>query len=1066
MAFPYRLALDLGTNSIGWSILRLTASKGEGGKDVFRPIAIVRGGVRIFPSGRDPKSGASLAVERREARSMRRNRDRRGHRKDELVEALVTYGLFPVDLEERRGLENLDPYDLRSRGLDEGLTPYEFGRALFHLNQRRGFKSNRRTDSKDNDASVMKAAIRGVRDILDEGEFRTVGEWLADRHGSGDGVRARRVSADKGPDGYALYLDRAMIEEEFNALWDAQENLGAVDVASEAREAIHTIVFTQRPLKPVEPGRCTLEPEKSRAPKALPSVQRLRVFQEANALRVGRQPFEMRPLTRGERDIVVAELLANKHRTFTQLRKALGFGSLEKFNLETPKRKQLLGDMTGFLMSQEENFGASWRDLSTEQQDSLTETVLGEDDETTLVEMLVTDFDLTEDQGQAIANLILPSGYSNLCLDATRRVLKALEDELIVFSEAVQEAGYASHSQLQANRESGELFNELPYYGEALERHVGFGSNNPDDGPEQRYGKIANPAVHIALNELRKIVNELIGDYGHPTQIVVEVTRDLKNSPKVKADIEKAQHKQQEANEKFKEALAGIGISDPSRDDLLKMRLWVELNENVASRCCPYTGEQIGIERMFGPDSDVEIEHILPLSQTLDDSLANKTLAVRKANRDKGGQTPSQAFEHSPGDYDYEAILQRASLLPKRKAFRFGPDGIERFLREDTDFTARALNDTAYLSRLSREYLSLITPENNVWVVPGKLTGLLRKKLGLDGLLGREGIKNRDDHRHHAVDAAVIGIIDRGFLQGIARATGQGRNPDSGIERLAVTPPWDSYRESVSRMVDGIHVSHRPDHSHETGMANSTNYGLRADGIVAVRKPLDSFDSLKKIENTEFADSTLKASLVSAVKDASTPAEIRQTISAFTTKTGVRRARVLEHLDVITIPTPDAAKHRKPRESRTSNGGYVGLKGDSNYCLEIYADAKGNWRGEVITTFDAYRLVREAGGDSSVLRNPTSTQSGKPLVMRLMKNDTIRLEIDGISSDWRVCTFGKSLQLSLAPATEANVDSRNRSSDDDFTYLLKNPGPLQGYKARVITTSPAGRINDPGPPRL
>ena len=66
---PFRLGLDLGTNSIGWCITDL----GKPGKDGrMHPVRIRRMGVRIFPDGRDPQSGASLAEARRTPRSARR----------------------------------------------------------------------------------------------------------------------------------------------------------------------------------------------------------------------------------------------------------------------------------------------------------------------------------------------------------------------------------------------------------------------------------------------------------------------------------------------------------------------------------------------------------------------------------------------------------------------------------------------------------------------------------------------------------------------------------------------------------------------------------------------------------------------------------------------------------------------------------------------------------------------------------------------------------------------------------------------------------------------------------
>lgn len=1063
MGFPYRLSLDVGTASIGWAVLRLR----EDG-DRFHPVAIVRGGVRIFPSGRDPRSGSSLAVERREARSARRNRDRRSARKRNLVRALIDFGLFPADREERYALADLDPYELRRRGLDQPLTEFEFGRVIFHLNQRRGFKSNRKTDSADPDGSKMKSAISEVRERLKADGFRTVGEWLADRHDRGEGVKARREPAVRGPEDYTLFVDRQMIEDEFDALWEAQEELSGGVGSDGAREVLRGIIFTQRPLKAVPKGRCTLEPTKERAAKALPSVQRLRVVQEVNNLKVRSNVYEERGLTLEEKQVAVRELIANKSRTFRQLRKAMQIDLAETFNLETAKRTRLDGDSTASLLSQDEFFGADWSNLTLERQDEIVLKLISEEDDSAVIEWLVSEYAVSEDLAGQIAALPLPPGYSSFCLDVTRKLLPPMEAEIIPISEAVVQAGYRSHSDLQASRETGELLFEMPYYGEALQRHVRFETGNEvdgneDDPPEKRFGKIANPTVHIGLNEIRKIVNELIGEYGTPTQTVIEVTRDLKHSAKVKDEIEKAQKAQQDRNEAYKQQLKPVIGSSPSSEDLRKMRLWEELSESPIDRRCPFTGEQISLERLFRPGSDIEIEHILPLSRSLDDSLANKTLAVRQANRDKGDQTPYEAFGHSPGQYNYAEILERSANLPKKKSYRFAENAMERFVRDDKDFVARALNDTAYLSRLAREYMSTVTPWTNVWVVPGQLTGLLRRQLGLNGLLGRDGEKNRDDHRHHAVDAAVIGIMDRGFLQSVARATGKGRDPNTGIEKLVSGPPWPSYRESVERMVNHIHVSHKPNHSHEAGMANDTIYGLRPDGEVTVRKPLSAFDSAAMIDRTNFADRTLKKRLLTAIKGAETPAEIRHAIADFSTETGIRRVHVNETLEVIKLFNNDEAPERAPRPSRSDDGAYAGRKGDSNYCIEIYADEKGRWRSEVITTFAAYQIVRASDGSTAQLRNPQLTQSGKPLIMRLTKNDTVRIVIDSVPLDYRVCKFGHNGQLSLAPTNESNVDSRNRDSEDDFKYLSKAAGPLKDLQARNVTVSPAGRLRDPGP---
>lgn len=159
----WRGGFDLGTNSLGWSVIELD--------DHGDPARIVAAGSRIFTDGRDPKSGASLAVDRRDARAMRRRRDRFKQRQRALLKHLTSDGLFPADPAERKALEGLDPFELRARALDEKLPLHHIGRAVFHLNQRRGFKSNRKADRKaDDDAGKIAVGIDRLRDAIREDE--------------------------------------------------------------------------------------------------------------------------------------------------------------------------------------------------------------------------------------------------------------------------------------------------------------------------------------------------------------------------------------------------------------------------------------------------------------------------------------------------------------------------------------------------------------------------------------------------------------------------------------------------------------------------------------------------------------------------------------------------------------------------------------------------------------------------------------------------------------------------------------------------------------------------------
>jgi len=1010
----YRLGLDLGTNSLGWAVIRLDKSG--------NPVALVKTGVRIFSDGRNPKDGTSLAVARRQARQMRRRRDRTLRRKARLMDALVRLGFMPADKGQRRLLASLDPYELRKEGLDQPLDPHEFGRVLFHLNQRRGFKSNRKTDGRDSDAGALKQAIRGVREQLARENCRTVGEWLANRHALRQPVRARiRETRLLRPDGrprvsrqYDLYIDRQMVEDEFDALWRAQGAFDPERFSELARCELKDILLFQRPLRPVLPGRCTLIPSEPRAPQALPSAQRIRILQEVNNLRIV-EGLDERMLTLDQRNLVV-QALERGNLTFTRIRRLLGLSAAVSFNLEDVKRDRLKGNEVSRILAQPEHFGDRWHQLAPLQQDEVVRRLLEEESEDALIRWLVVHTSVDAQTAQRIAVAPLPSGFASLSAAAMAAVLPQLQSGVISFAEAVARAGGAGalfrhHSSISHSQQTGEILESLPYYGEYLQRHVGFGTGIDSDPPEKRFGKIANPTVHIGLNQLRILVNSLIARYGHPSEVVVEVARELKQSQVLRREISERQAENQKQNERWRSDIRRVLGVEAKPADLRKMRLWYELNPaDVANRRCPYTGEQISIQRLFS--EEVEIEHILPFSRTLDDSLNNQTVALRRANRIKENMTPFEAFGGNPGGFDYESILERARLMPQEKAKRFAPVGLQRWLKEDADFLARALTDTAYVSRVAKEYLQLVCPHNRVRAIPGRLTALLRGKFGLNEVLSGTGRKNRDDHRHHAIDAVVIGVTDQGILQKFAQASHRAR--ERHLDRLveSMPMPWPRFREQVDLSIRALLVSHRPDHNHEGRLHNETAYGLRDDGMVAHR----------------------------VIEDG-------------------RRVVKLEKLSVIPIASPSAA-HRHGVLSDGSPKPYKGYKGDSNHCIEVVRGHDGRWEGEVVSTFEANRVARQEGAER--LRHAGLSASGRPLVMRLFINDFLQLKVDGAKRLFRVATIRSSGQISLAEHFESNVDARQRDRTSGFSYLSRSAGSLQKSGARAVNVSPIGMLSPRG----
>ena len=1011
----YRLALDLGAASLGWSMVRLNSDK--------EPCAVIKAGVRIFSNGREParqgEIGTSLAATRREKRALRRRRDRLLKRKNRMMATLLRHGFFPQDEAARKALEKTDPFALRAKGLDHALLPEEFARALFHINQRRGFKSNRKTDKKENDSGALKTAISQLRHAMQTTGCRTVGEWLCARHQQGMTVRAKirekPVVQENGKPkiekSYDLYIDRAMIEAELDALWTKQSELNPALFHKTARDELKDCLLHQRPLKPVRPGRCTLMPDEERVPLALPSQQRFRIYQEVNNLRMLREGLTEEPLTLTQRDLLAHALETNSKRSFAQIQKLLGFSG--QFNLQDEKRTELKGNSTSALLSKKELFGSRWTSFDEARQDAIVMQLVSEENEARLIAWLQAETDLDEVAAERIANAPLAEGYGSLSAKALEKILPALRAEVITYDKAVLASGFDHHSHI-SHAATGEILPELPYYGQYLQRHVGFGTGKPEDPAEKRYGKIANPTVHIGLNQVRTVVNALIKRYGHPSEVIVELARDLKQSQEQRKDEQKRQAENQHRNERMRTAIADLLHTSPERvksTDLQKMILWEELSFNVADRRCPYSGVQISTQMLFS--EQVEIEHILPFSQTLDDSLNNKTVATRQANRIKGNRTPADAAA------DFEAqgwkttdMLQRASLMPKGKRYRFAQDGMAQWLSKDKSFLARALNDTRHLSRVAREYLSLICPQDTR-VIPGRMTAMLRAKFGLNDILGLHGEKNRNDHRHHAVDACVIAVTDQAMLQRFANDSASAR--EKQLNKLVETMPlpWDSYREHVQRAIDNIWVSHKPDHGHEGAMHNDTAYGLLGGGRVQVRKTVEG----------------VRTREIAALK-------------------------VIEFSDASASARHGLLPNGEPKP-------YKGYKGDSNYCMEIVRNDKGKWEGEVVSTFEAYQLVRQHG--LARLRHPALSVSGRPLVMRLMIGDMLVLNVaDNPKMLARITTLSGNGQIFMAAHNEANVDARNRDRADPFGYVSKMAGSLQKAKGRHVSITSIGQLRDPG----
>ena len=279
----YVLGLDLGAGSVGWAAVGIKDGKLR---------EVLRAGARVFEAGMEgdiPSGRAeSRNKNRRDARQMRRQTDRRRRRLANVFRILQEAGLLPPgdratllpDFDRTlyakykevlacagrpvEALAHVLPYWLRARALDEKLDAHELGRALYHLAQRRGFLSNRKAQKKkEEDEGKVKSGITDLEKSIEQAGTRTLGEYFAGLDPQQARIRNR-------------YTSRAMYESEFRAIWAAQKPHHPDLLTGELESRVHKAMFYQRPLKSAAGlvGRCELEDDQRRAPWALCAAQR------------------------------------------------------------------------------------------------------------------------------------------------------------------------------------------------------------------------------------------------------------------------------------------------------------------------------------------------------------------------------------------------------------------------------------------------------------------------------------------------------------------------------------------------------------------------------------------------------------------------------------------------------------------------------------------------------------------------------------------------------------------------------------------------------------------------
>ncbi len=1037
----YRLGIDMGSTSIGWCMLKLDSND--------NPIDIIKMGVRIFPDGRDDKTKEPLSVKRRNYRSIRKNLDRYLLRREQLLNCLDAHSLLPQNEKERTSLFMQDPLEIRHRALDKEITLYEISRAFIHLAKRRGFKSNRKENAQEKGTKISDA-ISNLQHKLTETKVRTIGEYLWNinckvnlndqHHKKPTKFRYESDIADE-----KIFPTREMIENEFNTLWNTQRQYHK-ELSDSLKDEIYKVIFTQRPLKPTIKGKCYLEPTEDRIHRAHPFFQEFRLLQEINNLElIDITTGEVIDLTQEERNLIFNVMNVCDKKDYPKVRALIRKKDTDcyRFNLESENKTKLLGNESYHALKVK--LKNIYDSLSEQKKINIIDILLSDDSDEE-IQIKLHNLGLTSDETNSVFNAKLPFSYGNLSMKALQKLISHMKAGLN-YSEACIEAGY-KHSGIAT--EPTYCKGDLPYYGELLPGSVLPLARISNDVDADLFGKINNPTVHIALNQVRKILNALCSQYGAPKEIVIELARDLKLNEEQKKEINKQINKNTKTNERISLELAKLNIEN-NGENRLKFKLWEEMSSNPLERCCVYSGNQITAANLYQPQ--VQIDHILPKSRTFDDSVSNKILCYHQANEYKKERSPHEAFGQSHDGYSWEMILERAHKLPDNKKWRFQVNAMERFADEAV-VLGRMLNDTRYMSRSTKAYLSYVCGSNNIWCPAGQLTAKLRRYWGLNSILSETNEKERTDHRHHAIDALVIAFTSRSIVKKYADAVRF--SDDRYIGKMPY--PWNGFNlDMVKEKVDQIKVSFKPDQPNPSLLAtrNQTAGALMQETALffhhtdtndskfayfTSKVDIMSLETEKQI--LEVVSQPIQDVLMDFVRKDISKDEFKQAVKTWATKHNVKKVKTMSKLN------PNNLIPIKDKQGNI----FKYYCSDENLFIDIYNpkpfDSKSKWKDLVVNSFKAHK--------SNFTPDWKNEFPMGKLIMRLYKNDIVVFTNEKGKREFkRVRKFSQG-RIFLR---ELNTAKKEKGSEDiGEKYSANQLLQMQAAKAGIDIL---GRVFDP-----
>jgi len=797
-----------------------------------------------------------------------------------------------------------NPYLLRDKAVKgEQLSKLQLGRVFYHFAVRRGYKDSLQAPLEDGktlrkgDPKIGKTGIDETQKLIDRPEHKSFGSAMYSIDPENPNNKNKAVE-HRIRNRYTL---RNWFVEEFDAIWEKQKafypNLLNEHLKNDKEYHLKDIIFFQRPLRNQKflLGSCIFEKQKPKCRKSALHFEEFRMHQTINNIKIKDKKLNE------EQRLILKDMFYTKKDFKTE--DILEKLKIDKEDINLAEKQAVKGNEThiGFAKLFKKDV---WKKMSDTDKEHAWHIKINADDKAKTIKYInkKTKWNFNEKQFKQFFDLRLNKDFASVSTKAINHILPFLKKGYL-YNDAVLLGGFVNalgkeewnswDNELRKATEkeiveliknpTGETIkkklqefclerfnftnkqlNKL-YHHSDLELTKTTGSLPKDD---ELINKVRNPLVANALFQLRRLTNALVKEFGKPFEIRVEMARELKASLNQRDEIRFGQLKNEELNNKAKATLDEYNLPHTPKN-IRKVLLFEEIYKQNGQAINPFSlgegsTESFGVNDIF---HKMQIEHIIPYSRSLNNSMGNLTLCDPDRNRNKGDKTPYE-YAMAVGK-DWETIKNQIfKVLPYKKAKRF----ISEENIVDESFISRQLNDTRYIAKFAKEYLKHICTKVNI--TQGGATAYLRDIWGLNSILNKtfvlksiyndgdeyfaalneaneliessliewqysendkenkkiqkqllkqgkvvQGVirkgkfipkKIRDDHRHHAVDAIAVACTEKKFLQEISYMHGQYERGDQAKKAISNFPePWLGFYQDARKAIDNILIYYR-----------------------------------------------------------------------------------------------------------------------------------------------------------------------------------------------------------------------------------------------------------------